>query len=110
MARYQIISWMGIPAQLKVSDDKRSIDEILPERFQKAIDAAALAAGRAETDAYLDGWKISEPLERAGTAPEVLEALLSEIEAEYSPARLAAIVRAMVRRGASANRDSRRQH
>jgi len=93
MARYSIIYWKDIPAQIKVSDEGGEISAVLPERFQQAIDAAAMAENSAEEDAYLAGWRVGEEKNRTGSAQEVLEALLAELDEAYPAKRLAEIVR-----------------
>lgn len=52
-----MILWRDIPAQVKASDGTRSARRQLSDRFQQAIDAAAMKAGLAESDAYLDEWR-----------------------------------------------------
>ena len=94
MARYSIIFWKDIPAQIKVSDEAGEISAVLPERFQQAIDTAAMAENGAEEDAYLAGWRVGEEKNRTGSAQEVLEALLAELDEAYPARRLAEIVRA----------------
>ena len=74
MAELTVIRWRDIPAQVTATDGAATARRELPERFQKAIDAAAMKAGLIESDAYLEGW-------RRETRPcgEELEA---EVEAE----------------------------
>lgn len=93
MARYQILSWRDIPAQVIVFDEAGQVSGVLPPRFQKAIDAAAMAAGAADPDAYLAGWRKGAVRDRPGAAPAVLEALLMEIEAACPPETLSKLAR-----------------
>ena len=74
MAELTVIRWRDIPAQVTATEGAATARRELPERFQKAIDAAAMKAGLIESDAYLEGW-------RRETRPcgEELEA---EVEAE----------------------------
>lgn len=88
MARYQIVSWHGIPTGVKVEDEAGQVRENLPRRFQIAVDAAATATGRVNNKDYLAGWEWSEPLERAGTAKEVAIAVAAELNETFSPARV----------------------
>ena len=77
MARYQILYWKDIPAQIKVMEPgKRTISRQLPDRYQQKIDALAMQLGLYGSDAYLEQWQWSEGEELEGTAEEVAEALL----------------------------------
>ena len=93
MAELTVIRWRDIPAQLTASDGSTVVRRELSERFQKAIDAAAMTAGLVESDAYLDGWErdvrpCSDDLE-AEIAHEV-----ERLEAAYDRSTLLALVRA----------------
>lgn len=57
MAELTVILWRDIPAQVSATDGDATARRELPERFQKAIDAAAMTAGLVESDAYLEGWR-----------------------------------------------------
>ena len=82
MATYQILYWQDIPAQIKVFEaGRRPISRALPEVFQERIDARAMSLGLVGTDAYLEQWHWSEKQERPGTAEELLEVLVEELEA-----------------------------
>jgi hypothetical protein len=57
-----VIWWRDIPAQVTAKEGRRAARAQLPERFQEAIDAAAMRAGLIGTDAYLAEWR-REPRE-----------------------------------------------
>lgn len=57
MAELTVILWRDIPAQVTATDGTATARRELPDRFQKAIDAAAMTAGLIESDAYLEGWR-----------------------------------------------------
>jgi Virulence factor len=57
-----VIWWRDIPAQVTAKQGRTSARAQLPERFQEAIDAAAMRAGLIGTDAYLAEWR-REPRE-----------------------------------------------
>jgi len=57
MATLTVILWRDIPAQVTATDGSTSARRELDERFQKAIDAAAMKADLIESDAYLEGWR-----------------------------------------------------
>jgi hypothetical protein len=52
-----VIRWRDIPAQVTATDGQTTARAQLSDRFQKAIDAAAMKAGLSEMDAYLDEWR-----------------------------------------------------
>lgn len=83
MARYQILYWKDIPAQVRVFPESgRPISRQLPERFQQEIDARAMSEGLAGTDDYLAHWHWSEKLERDLPAPQLMEEILRELKAD----------------------------
>lgn len=84
---YQIIYWRDIPAQIKVKGQK-GYSRQLSERFERAIDRAAMHAGAINTDDYLAEWHKSDWQEREGEPEAVVEALVAEIEAAYTEDRL----------------------
>ena len=64
----------------------------LSQRFQVAIDEAAMRADMVGTDDYLQQWRRSEWIDREGEPTEVAQAVAAQIEAEYTPARLRELV------------------
>ena len=52
-----VIWWRDIPAQVTAKAGRRRAAVQLSERFQEAIDAAAMRAGLIGTDAYLEEWR-----------------------------------------------------
>jgi len=88
LAKYQVMFWKHIPSQVKAWDEGGETKRMLPDRFQVAIDAFAMKDGSTDMDAYLDGWAWGPVEERDGPAPEVLEAVTSEIDSSYPRSRL----------------------
>ena len=74
MAKLISIYWRDIPAQVIGRAGRRtSIKKELDPRFAKAIDRAAMRAGRGSSDAYLEDWRrVSEDVDGD------LEALVDE--------------------------------
>ena len=81
MAKYQILYWHDIPIQVRAQDQGGRVSLPLPERFQVAIDKAAMGAGLTGTDAYLDTFQWSERQKREGSAEEVATRLVEELSA-----------------------------
>ena len=83
MANYKILSWEEIPAQIRVEDGDDEVQIELPPRFQQMIDRIANERGKTNEEAYLDGWEWSPDQERDGTAKEVAEAVINELEQKF---------------------------
>jgi hypothetical protein len=52
-----VIWWRDIPAQVTAGSGRGATRAQLADRFQEAIDAAAMRAGLLGTDAYLAEWR-----------------------------------------------------
>ena len=83
MARYQVLYWRNIPAQVKAYEGDRPTSQVLSERFQVEIDRLAMKEGLVGTDEYLDQWEWSAEQERPGTVREVLDAVAAELEGQF---------------------------
>ena len=84
MARYQVLYWKDIPAQIKVIDEGgKRLSRTLPDRFQIMIDRIAMEEGLAGTDDYLKQWHWTEKREVTGSAEEVAAAVLKDLEQEF---------------------------
>jgi hypothetical protein len=92
MAELTIVYWRDIPAQVLAGRGRRAVKLPLPERFEQAIDRAAMAAGAAGTDAYLAGWRKASVTRPGADAAEAARAEAARIEAEYDTARLKALI------------------
>ena len=88
MARYRILSWRDIPAQVKVVEEgRRPLSAALSERWQQEIDRVAMRDGLVGTDDYLSQWEWSQDAERDGSAEDVMDALVAELEASWETRR-----------------------
>lgn len=96
---YQIVYWRDIPAQVKVKAGRQRASKPLTDRFQEAIDAAAMRAGLFGTDDYLAEWRTVEAGEREGEAEAVAGAVAAELEAAYPDERLKKMIAAQGREG-----------
>jgi Virulence factor len=92
MAELIVVSWRAIPAQVIVKAGRRTAKRPLPDRFQEAIDRAAMRAGLRDTDAYLGEWRRVV----AGSCGDELEAeaerAAAKLEADYPTERLRTLV------------------
>ena len=87
-----IVYWRDIPAQVIVGKGRRGSKAALPERFEQAIDRAAMKVGAADTDAYLAEWRKAAPYEVAGDPQEVADAEAARIDAEYDTDKIKALI------------------
>lgn len=94
MAAITIVYWRDMPAQVIAGKGRRGVKLQLPERFEQAIDRAAMKSGAAGTDAYLAEWRRAEPYEVPGEDAEAAAAEAARIEAEYDQARLRVLIEA----------------
>ena len=93
-----ILYWRDIPAQVIVKAGRKAAKRQLPERFEQAIDRAAMRAKLTGTDAYLEQWRRSEPtacgqlLGGHVSGSDDLEAeaarAAAALEADFTPERL----------------------
>ena len=98
MADLIILYWRDIPSQVIVKQGRTSAKRELPGRFLEAIDAAAMRAGAAGTDAYLADWRRAEPEACGDDLEAEAEAAAARLDAAFDRARLAALVQAGGRR------------
>ena len=90
MTRYRVLSWDGIPAQVKASaEGERPVSVQLSNWFIEHIDREAMRRDLAGSDEYLEKWDWSDYMEREGTAEEVAAAVAAELEAEWEERRRA---------------------
>ena len=92
MASVTIVYWRDMPAQVLVGKGRRGAKAPLPERFEQAIDRAAMKSGAAETDDYLSGFRKAEPYEVDGADQDVANAEAAYIDAEYDQERLKTLI------------------
>jgi hypothetical protein len=92
MADVTIVYWRDMPAQVIVGKGRRGTKRPLPERFEQAIDRAAMKSGAAESDAYLEGFRKAAPYPVEGDDAEVASAEVARIDAEFDAERLKALI------------------
>ncbi len=79
--KISIIYWRDIPSQVTVRQGRKSAKVMLDQRFQEAIDRAAMRSKAHDSDAYLEGWRKEEGGEYAGDMQNIVDAKAAEIEA-----------------------------
>jgi len=83
MAKYKILYWKGIPSQVRATDANGRVNRQLPQRFQEAVDEAAMSLGKIGTDAYTNGFEWGEELEQSGSAEEVADSIAAELDKKH---------------------------
>ena len=87
-----IVFWRDIPAQVIVGKGRHGAKKQLAERFEQAIDRAAMKVGAADTDAYLAEWRKADPYPMEGDPAEIVQAEAARIEADYDTDRIKALI------------------
>lgn len=86
MSGLTLVYWRDIPAQVTMGKGRNATRVILTERFEQAIDRAAMKAGLAGTDDYLSQWR------RAPADGDDPQAEADRLEADYDKDRLKALI------------------
>ena len=92
MAKLIIVYWRDIPAQVIVKAGRQAAKRQLNERFEKAIDRAAMRAKRRDTASYLAEWRRADPVDCGDDLESEAAAAAERLEAEYDDTRLKALV------------------
>ncbi len=92
MPNVTIVYWRDIPAQVIVGKGRRAAKVPLAERFEQAIDRAAMKIGAAGTDAYLAEWRKADPFSVDGDAAEIAASEAKRLEDAHDNARLKALI------------------
>ncbi len=93
MSEVILISWRDIPAQVVGGSGRGAVRVPLSDRFQEAIDAAAMRAGLHGTDGYLGEWRrTAHPCD--GDLAAAVHAEAARLEETMDDETLARLVRA----------------
>jgi hypothetical protein len=95
-----VISWRDIPAQVIVKRGREAAKVQLSQRFQEAVDRAAMRAGKGSSDAYLADWARSAPRPCSDDLQAEASAEAARLEEKFSDADLERLIRA---KGVDAN-------
>lgn len=83
-----LISWRDIPAQVNAGSGEQRVQRILPRRFQKAIDRAAMVAGKTQASQYVGEWRRSVVPAGADDPETAALAAAAELEEAFPRERL----------------------
>ena len=87
-----VVYWRDIPAQVIVGKGRRGAKVQLPERFEQAIDRAAMKTGADQTDDYLAEWRKAAPYQIEGDPDHIAMSEAARLDAEYDKPRLLALI------------------
>jgi len=93
MAKLISIYWRDIPAQVIGRVGRTNHKQELHPRFAKAIDRAAMRAGKGSSDLYLAEWR-RESEEVSGDIERLVRERVAALEAGFSDEYLEAVVKA----------------
>ena len=93
MAKLITVYWRDIPSQLIAQQGRKRVKQVLGERFQKAIDRAAMRAGKGSSDAYLEEWRRESRACGADLDAE-MQAAAQVLEGQFDESRLERMVKA----------------
>jgi Virulence factor len=86
-----VIMWRDIPAQINGKSGDQRHQVMLPHRFQKAIDRAAMVADMKTAQAYVGEWRrTNQPL--TGELVECVDGIAAGIDSEFTNERLHGLV------------------
>jgi len=84
MATLTIVYWRDIPAQVIVKAGRKSAKRQLPDRFQEAIDVAAMRSKAHESGAYLEEWRRGDPTACSDDLEAEADRAARELENRFS--------------------------
>ena len=93
MAKLISIYWRDIPAQVVGREGRTNYKKELEPRFAKAIDRAAMRAGRGSSDAYLTDWRRETEMV-SGDIEALVTERVNELQEKFDDEMLEATVKA----------------
>ena len=94
MVKKVLVYWRDIPSQVIVQRGRKREKLLLAARFQKAIDRAAMRAGKGGSDAYLSEWRrVASRLDSEDDLREIAEHQARQFECDFPDERLLQLIR-----------------
>ena len=94
MAKKIVILWRDIPSQVVVQRGRQREKAMLSDRFQQAIDRAAMRAGKGGSGPYLEEWRrVTTTTNTPGELRDIARAEASRLEEAFSDERLDELIR-----------------
>ena len=83
MANLIITYWRDIPSAVSVRAGRKEEKRMLAERFQEAIDMAAMRGDATDTDSYLADWRRAEPIAVGDDLAAEVDKAKADLEARF---------------------------
>jgi hypothetical protein len=84
VADIQITYWRDLPSLVVAREGEHVTKSPMPQRFQDAIDEAAMRLGDTDSDAYLAGWRRTEWSATDGGPAEAADRVVAWLEQEWT--------------------------
>jgi len=94
LAKLITVYWRDIPSQVMTRQGRDTRKILLSERFQEAIDRAAMRAGKGSSDAYMSEWRRESVACDDVDLEAVVKAHAEHLENSFSDEDLLALIRA----------------
>jgi hypothetical protein len=92
MGQLTIVYWRDIPSQVIAKAGRANEKRMLPDRFQEAIDMAAMRDGASGTEDYLADWRRAEPTACGDDLAQEADRAAAELDAQFDKDRLKALI------------------
>jgi Virulence factor len=92
MAKLTVMYWRDIPSQVLAQQGRERFAVMLSQRFQEAIDSAAIYAGKTDSDAYMEHWR-KDISECGDNLQHEAEEKAGELEAAFSDEQLRQLIK-----------------
>ncbi len=92
MANITILYWRDIPSQVIAGAGRKKAKLMLSDRFQEAIDMAAMKGKASDKDDYLAEWRRGDPIPCGDDLNAEAASWAQKLEDEFDKERLVAFV------------------
>ena len=92
MAKLVVTYWRDIPSAISVKAGRKEEKRMLSDRFQEAIDMAAMRGKATDADTYLDDWRRADPVDVSDDLAAEAERAKADIETAYDMPKLKTLI------------------
>jgi hypothetical protein len=92
MANLIVTYWRDIPSAVSVKVARKEEKRMLSDRFQEAIDMAAMRGQASDTDSYLADWRRAEPVAVGDDLAAEADKAKAELEATFDKDKLKTLI------------------